>query len=268
MVKKCKDCGKIRPSKTNVVKYPICRDCSQTRKHKLMIADVFGHSTNIVECEVVVKIGKHNSYIRSTCVHGVTAERIYRYVKKRNVGEPDQFNCQCGFETRKARCVATCMKKYGVRNPMQDKEIYSRNRASAFGQKQYVWPSGRKSLYQGYENWLYLVLLKTVEEDDILVGDLVMTFDYTNQSGESAVYNPDVQVGRIIYEVKSWFSVRCDLNLQLKQQAVLDAGFEFHLWVFEKVDLYFRFIKKPDGTGETIILQKAIESSRRETAKD
>lgn len=81
------------------------------------------HSTNIVDAEVV---STNPEKIRVLCTPGrshtfTRLNRVYR-----NVGT----NCVSNFTIRKRE--ATTLIRYGVRNAMQNAEIYAKNRRSAY----------------------------------------------------------------------------------------------------------------------------------------
>ncbi|KAG4065099.1 hypothetical protein HA402_007496 [Bradysia odoriphaga] len=107
------------------------------------------------------------------------------------------------------------MARFGVRNAMQNPEVFRRNRQAMFKQKLFVWPSGKRSLYMGNEHFLYKLLLTTMKEEDIDVCGNI-TFPYLNVSHDLAVYFPDAIVGNVVYEVKSWFTLDADKNIRLK----------------------------------------------------
>ena len=49
------------------------------------------------------------------------------------------------------RSVKTCLEKYGVENPMQDKDISEKSQNNMMRTKEYIFPSGKKIQVQGYE---------------------------------------------------------------------------------------------------------------------
>lgn len=157
--------------------------------------------------------------------------------------------------TRKAKLFefeSTCIERYGVKTPFQNKEIkdkikstcmqkygLSNGGTSGFNYKSYTLPSGRIIKLQGFENKALDIILKTYNEFDLLYGpkeinDHVGIIRY-NLDGTDRKYFPDFYIKSIntIIEVKStWtFKIRKEMN-ELKKQACLDKGLNFEFLVF------------------------------------
>ncbi len=247
-MKNCDNC------EAKIARSGLCRACFRFGRQKKNLETVFKYSTNIVEASW---IQKEKRALRTLCKNGHTRLRDFYEVIGRNSRAPDQFNCNCGNTLSNDRRKATFMKRFGVGNAMQVPDFFSKQRKSCFASKTFVWPSGRTSLYQGYEHWLYAVLLKTHTEDDIVTeAGVIETFDYV-VDGAPRKYYPDAQTGNVIHEVKSWYTYGRDGDINAKRAAVIAAGFTFHLWIFEKANIYHQFPVYPDGTKSAIFSRVA-----------
>lgn len=98
-------------------------------------------------------------------------------------------------------------------------------------------PSGKKVRIQGYENFAIDTLLKTYNENDLIIentriAELTGLIKYDN----SRIYFPDIfiQSERKIIEVKSHYTYRIKLKENLlKKEAVLNRGLLFEFWIFD-----------------------------------
>lgn len=183
-------------------------------------------------------LSKHQ--LKTKCIHGKVHTRVF-YVCQRD----KHYDCACG---RAVKCQETMLKRYGYRFALQVPEFNAKMMRTTFQPKEFTWPSGRKSLYQGYEHYLYTELLKTVAEEEIVTNRaIIKTFPYLNGAGENAIYFPDAQVGDVIYEVKSPFTYKNDSNSERKIQAVLNAKQQVELWIFVNEKVFFRRVFFVDG---------------------
>lgn len=237
----CLVCGNIR--NFNVcLRQLVCAPCNKLKRYKEKVKVVFSMSTTITEVELYtnprLKIVAH-----TTCIHGATQSRGFHVMKQART-----FDCMCDYSRANAKRAETTLERYGVRHVMQVPEIFSKAQRTAFGSKMYKWPSGNETSYQGYENWLYDILLKDVPENGIVTDRAkIKTFNYVTVDGAEVVYYPDAQVGNVIYEVKSWFTYDCDKSIELKSQAVVEAKYTMEVWFFEKKNHYYRRVFLPDG---------------------
>ena len=131
----------------------------------------------------------------------------------------------------------TCMERYGVEYPMQNEEIFNKMLESS-NPKEYIFPSGRTELCQGYEPMCFDLLLKDgYNEDDLIVGykgrDEIW---YDNpDTGNKSRYFPDgfILSDNAILEVKSeyYFMKDYDKNMA-KFKAVTAMGLNVHVYIF------------------------------------
>lgn len=141
--------------------------------------------------------------------------------------------CPSCQETKKKE---TCLKKFGVGNPMQNPEIQDKQQKSSGKRKSFTLPSGKIVYLQGCEHH---VLNSLLQEDD-LFGEIftedeiitdakeVPTFVYTID-GENHYYRPDFYIPKLnmIVEAKSTWTFKCYYDTKrnfCKWKTVLDAN--------------------------------------------
>lgn len=249
----CIFCGRgatVHCFKKGTVKYyPSCRLCN-VRRRKLEI--VFERSSTIIEAEFIKAQTAQLTDIRIKCIHDKVITRRFKPMFLRSIKDGriiNTFDCTCDPSVQIKRSEATALLRYGQRNGMQVPEIFAKQRASAFAQKQFTWPSGKITTYQGYENWLYNILLQTNTESDIKTKTMsIAHFEYVVDDGSTHIYYPDAQIGNIIYEAKSWHTFGEEIiKTDLKMRAVLRDGYQTELWIFESPTIYFRRVWYTDG---------------------
>jgi len=141
----------------------------------------------------------------------------------------------------KNKSIKTSLEKYGVPYPMQNEHVFMNNQKSRFKKKEYIFPSGRIELIQGYENKSLDLLICEYEEEDIVVNDLkimnlIGEIWYTDSLGINRRYFPDIYIisENKIIEVKSSWTYKIDEEInKLKMQAVIDACINFEFNIFE-----------------------------------
>jgi len=126
------------------------------------------------------------------------------------------------------------MKKYGVPNVMQNAEINSK--VSRYKLKEYIFPSGKKTIYQGYENFCLndLIFKDGLNEDEIYnkrkeVPNIPYFFN-----GER-MYFPDIYIpnqNRLI-EVKSRYTFENKIEQNIaKALACVNFGFKYEIRIY------------------------------------
>ena len=145
-----------------------------------------------------------------------------------------------------SKIVETNINKYGYSNPMQNPEILEKSFKNSHRFKDYIFPSGKITQYQGYENYGLdeLLFIENVDETDI-INMKIKQFKYIKLDGSEHQYTPDICIisqNRFI-EVKSTYTItRDNETIKLKQQAVKDAGYKCEIWVYnekgKKVECY------------------------------
>jgi hypothetical protein len=121
---------------------------------------------------------------------------------------------------------------------MHNAEFCYKSLVNGFKKKEYKLPSGTLIYIQGYEYLALNELFKQgILENEIIIGfDKVPTFMY-EFNGKKHKYFPDffIPSKNKVIEVKSnWtFAMEQQKNL-IKQQCVIDAGFEFEFMIYSK----------------------------------
>ena len=175
---------------------------------------------------------------RATCLeHFGTEHYMQSEEYRRNCLEKYGTEHLMKSEEIKERGVQTCLRKYGVKYPTQCPEIYSKAQQSAFQSKEYIFPSGRETEVQGYEDIAIDNLLEIYEEDDIQTwaeNHLIITY-YIDD--EKHVYYPDILIEseNMIVEVKSTYTyeIAKERN-ELKARACIEQGYKFQFYIIDK----------------------------------
>jgi hypothetical protein len=140
-------------------------------------------------------------------------------------------------EEVKEKSRQTCLKNYGVSSPMHCPEIILKQQKAAHQRKSYTLPSGKIIKVQGYEPFGLDELLKTYSEHDITTSYKDMPIlRYTSPDGISRRYYPDAYIKKdnLIVEVKSDWTNKTTKYLNLKEAAVIDAGYNYRKMIFNR----------------------------------
>lgn len=109
-----------------------------------------------------------------------------------------------------------------------------------YQRKDYVFPSGKVVKVQGYEpRCLDELLAQGYTEEDIVVGNVeieqhIGKITYLGKDGQEHRYYPDIYLlpKKQLIEVKSWYTLSKDKEINRKHQAVLDLGYDYLLKVY------------------------------------
>jgi len=132
-----------------------------------------------------------------------------------NYNNREQFleSMEGRWEDRNNKSIETNLKNHGVEFPMQNIVIFNKQQKSAFSLKNYKFPSGLIVKIQGYENLALDLLLKTYDENDLVVIDKhieqkVGQIWYSWNDGTDHRYYPDIYIisENKIIEVKSVYT--------------------------------------------------------------
>lgn len=156
--------------------------------------------------------------------------------------------CVTKVESVKQKMKETFIRNYGEDHPMKVREILSKTNKSRYTYKSIVFQN-RTFKYQGYEDSALYILIQEehISVDDIFT-DIVPKFKYRLNDKEH-VYHPDIFVkpNRII-ETKCDFTLfgidndKCLINAA-KFRSVIDSGYIFELWVFDKKKDYKKRVR-------------------------
>lgn len=144
----------------------------------------------------------------------------------------------------------TNLDRYGVECVMILPESKTKSAISNSIGRDFVMPSGKIVGVRGYENTVLIKLLEDYDEQELLFHNTrgeeytLPIFEYVNVNQHTAKYYPDIFIPKEnkIIEVKSqwwWngngdakYASRLENNLR-KRTAVLDAGYNYEVWLFE-----------------------------------
>jgi len=139
----------------------------------------------------------------------------------------------------KEKAKQTSLERFGVEHPMQNSEIFEKHQKSSFEYKTYNYPSGVKTLYQGYENFCLddLIYKENISENDICNEPGKVPEIWYEYEGKSRRYYPDIYISsenRII-EVKSFYTFEKDKELNItKGNACKNLGYNFEFRIYDK----------------------------------
>lgn len=128
----------------------------------------------------------------------------------------------------------TSLERYGVPYAVQNPEIHELNMIRGRKFKQYVFPSGRVELVQGYEHLALNQLLQHYREDDIVVNRKDMPELWYTHNGKKRRYYPDILIKSVqkIIEVKSHWTYNRNVEVNnLKKQSAIDSGYLFDFMI-------------------------------------
>ena len=132
----------------------------------------------------------------------------------------------------------TCLKKYGETHHMKNSNSFEYTTSKLFKKKEYVFPSGRIDIVQGYEPFALNNLLDIYEESDIITNiKLLPKIVYLGVDGKEHRYYPDIFIPKdnLIIEVKSEYTMKANFKVnKLKEKASKNAGFSFKFMIFNK----------------------------------
>lgn len=149
------------------------------------------------------------------------------------------------------------IQKYGVEHALQNEDIFHKMIKSSFSNKKYTFKSGREIEVMGYENYAidYIlskndsILKRKVNEDEILVGKDIQSFEYNDDENKKHRYYPDIYIKdtKLLFEVKSIYIFNKNPRLNyLKFKQVQKEGFDIKVLFFngkKLIDVWY-FLKE------------------------
>jgi hypothetical protein len=153
--------------------------------------------------------------------------------------------------------------KYGVEHALQHPEFFHKMIKSSFSNKIYTFKSGKEIEVMGYENYAidYIlsrndsILKRKVNEEEILVGNDIQSFEYYDDENKKHRYYPDIYIKdtKLLFEVKSIYIFNKNPRLNyLKFKQVQKEGFDIKVLFFNNkklIDVWY-FLK--DGSNRSI----------------
>jgi hypothetical protein len=109
---------------------------------------------------------------------------------------------------------------------------------SSYCKKEFIFPSGKIELVQGYEPFALndLIINDKINESDIIVGVLnVPEIWFYDENNEKHRYYVDIYIPsqNKCIEVKSLYTYNDNINTNLlKESAALKMGYKFEFWIY------------------------------------
>jgi hypothetical protein len=261
----CK-CGNIgEKSYQAFINVPHCQECTnQLIKESINIKLSFEYIKNFVNEKGFTLLTKEEEYknskekLKGICPKNHKTDFYYTSLQK---------GCICCNICSKISFQKTCIEKYGVENPILSKEIQEKREEnslkkwgfrfpmqhpdnqkkqiiSSLKYKEYIFPSGKKTIYQGYENFCLddLLFKEKISENEIINerGD-VPKIEYFIKN-KSHIYYCDIYIPKkkLIIEVKSKYTF--DLNKEkVIQQGIAckNKGYNYQLRIYNNKGEYY-----------------------------
>lgn len=236
-------CAQQKTENTNLKKYGV-KNISENNeiKSKIKEANIKKYGVDNPSKSDIIKNSKKETNIKNSgfdnpMKNKLTLERAQNTnIKKYGGKSPlcDKKNIE--------KSEKTCIERYGVKNAMQNTDIILKNKKSNYNLKEYIFPSGKKVSIQGYENRAIDLLLKSYDENDIVVRDkniecFIGEIWYTGEDNKLHRYYPDIFIisENKIIEVKSDWTYQLHKNMNLlKKEACINSGINFEFFVFNK----------------------------------
>ena len=159
--------------------------------------------------------------------------------KKREETNMNKYGVRFSSQSEqvKQKAKETNLEKYGVENVMHIPEFVEKQFKNSFRYKSYTFPSGKKVLIQGYENFALDKLLQSYQEEEIIVGVSLVPKIFYQDNQKLHRYYPDIFIPKdnLIIEVKSTYTHQKDLRVNdLKRNKCLELGYRFEFWTFDQ----------------------------------
>lgn len=216
-----------------------CKECTikkSVQKYKETCQERYGCISTLQVKEVRDK-GKETWVAKLGVDHPLKSKDVQDRKKAtcmETMGVPHQF----ASKEVQAKCENTMVAKYNVKSNMHCAEIAQKQLKSAFRPKEYIFPDGVKIMVQGYEPFLLDILVKEgYTSSDIITDRTEVPEIWYMYKIKQRRYYCDVYIPKTntIYEVKSKWTYEKDVNRnKLKEQACLDTGYNFELFIFNK----------------------------------
>ena len=193
----------------------------------------YGHK-NPFQVDEFKEKSKQTNLEKRGVKYAAQSKEVKEKTKQTNVERRGVDNPMKSEEVRE-KGKRTNLERRGVENVMQDKSVFDKANNS-FEKKEYIFPSGKKVNFQGFEYMaLNLLIEEGYDEEDILINNnTIPVIEYFMDEKPHKFY-PDIYIkseDRII-EVKSTFTYKQyeEKNLaKLKYSSHLNVEF----WIFSK----------------------------------
>ena len=259
----CKEIGKHKIIETNLKKFGYdnaMKNKEVKQKQKNTIFEKYG-------VEHISQLDTIKEQIKSTCLakygtgFSLQSEEVKKKSKATNilkygVENPQQniyiqqktentnivkYGVKCYFTSDefKEASVKTNIKKYGVEHHSQNSEISEKMLKNSYATKKYKTPSDKIIDYQGYENFALdkLLNIEHILEDDIITNRKdVPEIWYDDKPGKKRRHFVDffIKSQNRCIEVKSTWTNQSKNNVLEKQQAAINLGYKYDIWIFDE----------------------------------
>lgn len=187
---------------TNIQKYGVenyAKTNEYIKKSKSTNQLKYGVDYHMQTQEYIEKVKESNMKkygVEWWLLSGECKEKTKQYLKKNNVTHNMQLS------SSKEKLKKTCIDRYGCENAMDSQIIIDKWYASLFRRKEYVLPSGKIIMLQGYEPQCMDFMLTKTNEEDIESHPKSIIYEI---DGKQKRYHPDFRIisKNLIIEAKS-----------------------------------------------------------------
>lgn len=182
---------------------------------------------------------REQAKITVNALYGVNSISQIESVKiKKKKTKLDKYGDENYNNTEKRK--QTCLIKYNVEHVKQNTDIQDKSSKNSYKLKEYNLPSGKMVKIQGYENLTLDILLKTFDENNILITNKEIEKQigqiWYEKDGKQHRYYPDLYIKSInkIVETKSAWTYEKQLQENiLKKERCLNMGLNFEFMIFD-----------------------------------
>ena len=168
--------------------------------------------------------------------HPMLSPEIKKIIQDKFIDNYDSIS-PFGNKEIQEKSKTTNMLRYGVRNAMQNGEILEKQQRSSYKYKKYLLPDGKTIYLQGYEPYIYNLLLEDYHQDEIISGvNKVPIIKYIFEN-KVRVYFCDIFIPKEnkIIEVKSKYTYEKEVERNiLKKEACISEGYKFEFYIYDK----------------------------------
>lgn len=127
----------------------------------------------------------------------------------------------------------TMLKKYGFKHALQNSSLFHKFIKKSYSLKSYILPSKKEIFIQGYENQFLDNYFNTNQlENNLIIHPKNLNLLYEDDFGIKHIYYPDFLIinKNEIVEIKSWYTLEKDMNIDKKAQCVIQNGYNYRLF--------------------------------------
>jgi hypothetical protein len=191
-----------------------------------------------LQSEEVKKKGKETNVKNLGVQYGSQSKIIQDKIKNTNLLNYGKEYPNQSIKVQE-KTINTNLKKYGVKYVSQVAEISKKAADNNYkNRKEYILPSGKQILIQGYEPFGIDIILKTINEDDIIYSrDKVPELWWYDKDNQKHRHYVDffIKTENKCIEIKSerTFEIN-EEKVYLKQKYAKISGYLYEIWIFNK----------------------------------